>query len=42
MLAFYNGDSVNVTGLAEPEKVQAMLVTDGTLPILGIPPMLGR
>ena len=35
-------DSVNVTGVAEPEQVQALLVTDGTLPILGIPPMLGR
>jgi putative ABC transport system permease protein len=38
----YQGDSVSVTGVAEPEQVSALDVTDGTLPILGIPPMLGR
>ena len=38
----YTRDSVSVTGVSEPEKVQAMVVTDGTLPILGVPPMLGR
>ena len=41
-VGLYTGDSVNVTGVAEPEKVPGLLVTDGTLPILGIPPMLGR
>jgi predicted permease len=41
-IGLYTGDSVSVTGVAEPERVQALLVTDGTLPILGIPPMLGR
>jgi predicted permease len=41
-IGLYTGDSVNVTGIAEPEHVQALLVTDGTLPILGIRPMLGR
>jgi len=41
-LGLYTGDSANVTGVAEPEKVEGLLVTDGTLPILGIPPMLGR
>jgi predicted permease len=41
-LGLYGGDSVSVTGVAEPEKVPGLLVTDGTLPILGIPPMLGR
>jgi predicted permease len=41
-IGLYTGDSVSVTGMAEPEQVQALLVTDGTLPILGIPPMLGR
>ena len=41
-VGLYTGDSVNVTGVAEPEKVLGLLVTDGTLPILGIPPMLGR
>ena len=41
-LGLYTGDTVNVTGLAEPEKVQALIVTDGTLSILGIQPALGR
>ena len=41
-IGLYTGDSVSVTGIAEPEQVQALLVTDGTLPILGIRPMLGR
>jgi predicted permease len=41
-VALYTGDSVNVTGVAEPEKVEAVRVTNGMLPILGIPPLLGR
>lgn len=41
-IGLYQGDSVNVTGVAQPEQVHALEVTDGTLPILGIPPMLGR
>ena len=41
-LGLYAGDSVTVTGVAEPEKVPAVLVTYGTLPTLGIAPMLGR
>ncbi|MGB7280800.1 MAG: ABC transporter permease [Candidatus Acidiferrum sp.] len=41
-IGIYNGDSVSITGLAEPEQVDALDVTDGTLPLLGIPPMLGR
>jgi predicted permease len=41
-IGLYDGDSVSVTGLAEPEKVPAMRVTDGTLPLLGVPPLLGR
>ncbi|MGH9453242.1 MAG: ABC transporter permease [Terriglobia bacterium] len=41
-IGLYSGDSVTVTGRAEPEHVQALDVTDGTLPILGVPPMLGR
>jgi predicted permease len=38
----YQGDSVSVTGVGEPEQVPALDVTDGVLPILGIPPMMGR
>jgi len=35
-------DSVSVTGLAEPEQVDCLEVTDGTLPILGVQPARGR
>src|SRR5260370_10447311 len=41
-IGLYAGDSVSVTGVAEPEQVPALRVTDGTLPLLAIPPMLGR
>ncbi len=38
----YAGDSFNVTGAGEPEHVQGLDVTDGTLPLLGVVPVLGR
>src|SRR5467141_3524655 len=41
-IGLYAGDSVSVTGVAEPEQVSALRVTDGTLPLLGIAPLLGR
>jgi predicted permease len=41
-IGLYTGDSVSVTGIAEPEQVRALRVTDGTLPLLGIPPLIGR
>jgi predicted permease len=41
-IALYWNDSVNVTGLAEPQRVRALEVTDGLLPILGVRPILGR
>jgi len=41
-IGIYNGDSVSVTGRAEPEQVDALDVTDGTLPLLGVSPVLGR
>jgi predicted permease len=41
-LGAYQYDSVSVTGIAEPEQVAALRVTDGTLPLLGITPALGR
>jgi predicted permease len=41
-VGMYEGDSVAVTGQGNPEQVDALDVTDGVLPILGIAPMLGR
>ncbi|HET6934066.1 MAG TPA: ABC transporter permease [Candidatus Angelobacter sp.] len=41
-IGLITGDSVSVTGLAEPEQVRAQRVTDGLLPVLGIAPMIGR
>jgi len=32
----------SVTGLGEPEQVPALVVTDGTLQAVGVPPVLGR
>jgi len=41
-VGIYQGDSVSVTGTGNPEQVQALDVTDGVLPILGLTPTLGR
>ncbi len=38
----YDGDSLSVTGIGDPEHVRGLDVTDGTLPILGVTPTLGR
>jgi predicted permease len=38
----YSGDSLNVTGAGQPEHVRGLDVTDGTLPILGVAPAVGR
>ncbi len=38
----WRNDSVSVTGIGEPEQVDALFVTDGTLPILGVQPIRGR
>ena len=35
-------DTANVTGLAEPEQVRVMDVSDGLLQALGVPPEVGR
>ena len=41
-VALFTGDTVSVTGLAEPEEVRCIVVTDGLLPMLGATPALGR
>ena len=41
-IGLYRNDSVNITGMAEPERVSALDVTDGVLPILGLRATLGR
>ena len=41
-VGLYNTNSVTITGVGEPEQVRALYVTDGTLPILGVSPYLGR
>ena len=38
----YVGDSFTMTGAGEPEHVQGVDVTSGTLPLLGVAPTLGR
>ena len=41
-VGLYNSYSANVTGVAEPERAQALNMTDGLLPILRVQPVLGR
>ena len=40
--ALWDGASVSITGTGEPERVQALLVTDGALGILRVNPAAGR
>jgi len=41
-IGLYGFLSFHITGGAQPEQVQGLQVTDGTLPILGVRPALGR
>ena len=41
-IGVYDGDALDVTGAGKPEHVRGFDVTDGTLPILGVGPVLGR
>jgi putative ABC transport system permease protein len=41
-VGLFNTGNASVTGLAEPEEVPTLFVTDGVLPMLGAQPMLGR
>jgi predicted permease len=41
-IGIYQNDSLTLTGVGQPERVRALDVTDGTLPLLGVKPVLGR
>jgi predicted permease len=41
-VAAWTTDAVTITGLADPERVEVLDVTDGLLPILGVQPAAGR
>jgi predicted permease len=41
-IGVYQGDAMNVTGAGQPEHVEGLDVTDGTLPLLGVKPVVGR
>jgi predicted permease len=41
-IGIWNTNAVSITGRGEPERVVALLVTDGTLPLLGVIPAKGR
>jgi predicted permease len=41
-VGLWDDGSVTLTGRGEPEQVESLNVTDGTLPMLGVQPVLGR
>jgi predicted permease len=41
-IGMWDQGAVTVTGRGEPERLETILVSDGTLPIVGIRPILGR
>jgi predicted permease len=41
-VAMWTGSAVTITGLAEPERVEALILTDGLLPLLSVRPAVGR
>lgn len=41
-IGMWDNQFVSVTGIDEPERVDAIYVTDGTLPILRVRPIIGR
>jgi putative ABC transport system permease protein len=41
-IGMWQGDSVSVTGSAEPQRVDSIDITQGLLPVLGAQPFVGR
>jgi predicted permease len=41
-VGMFQSDNVSITGLAEPERLRSVSLTDGVLPMLGVRPALGR
>jgi len=41
-IGIWNTSAVSVTGTGEPERIQALLVTDGLLGVLRVEPFIGR
>ncbi len=41
-IGMWDNSAASVTGRGEPERVDTLLVTDGTLPVVGVHPVLGR
>jgi predicted permease len=41
-IGLWSNGSATITGRGEPEQIETLSVTDGTLPILGVRPALGR
>ena len=41
-IGIWDTNAVSITGKGEPERVQALSVTDGVLPVVGVTPMAGR
>ena len=41
-IGMWDNTAVTITGRGEPERVDGLLVTDGTLPVVGVRPALGR
>ncbi|MGA2609212.1 MAG: ABC transporter permease [Terriglobia bacterium] len=41
-MAAFHGESFNLTGATEPERLDGLSITPGLFALLGIPPLLGR
>jgi predicted permease len=41
-VGLWQNESVSITGIAEPERVPSLVLSDGLLPLLGVQPVLGR